>query len=175
MNTGKTIGIVLIVIGIGICVVVGAWLLASAAGPESNLRLSGAILGAALAFIIAAPAVGVGVFLLVRGRREAAAMAEVEKEQELLGMIRTQGQISIPEAAIELDVDRSQVESWIYDLVDKELFAGYVNWDDRTLYSRDASQMRGNNKCPNCGGEVELAGKGVVKCPYCGVEIFLSE
>ena len=175
MNTGKTIGIVLIVIGIGICAVAGAWLLASAAGPESNLRLSGAILGAALAFIVAAPAVGVGVFLLVRGRREAAAMAEVEKEQKLLGMIRTQGQISIPEAAIELDVDRSQVESWIYDLVDKELFAGYVNWDDRVLYSRDASQMRGNNRCPNCGGEVELAGKGVVKCPYCGVEIFLSD
>jgi len=175
MNTGKTIGIILIVIGIGICAVTGAWLLVSASGPESNLRLSGAILGAALAFIVAAPAVGVGVFLLVRGRREAAAMAEVEKEQKLLGMIRTQGQISIPEAAIELDVDRSQVESWIYDLVDKELFAGYVNWDDRVLYSRDASQMRGNNRCPNCGGEVELAGKGVVKCPYCGVEIFLSD
>lgn len=102
-------------------------------------------------------------------------MAEVEKEQELLGMIRTQGQISIPEAAIALDVDRSQIESWIYDLVDKELFAGYVNWDDRMLYSRDASQMRSMNKCPNCGGEVELAGKGVVKCPYCGVEIFLSD
>lgn len=175
MNTGKTIGIILIVIGIGVCAVAGVWLLSSAVGPESNLRLSGAILGAALAFIVAAPAVGAGAFLLVKGRREAAAMAEVEKEQKLLGMIRTQGQISIPEAAIELDVDRSQVESWIYDLVDKELFAGYVNWDDRTLYSRDASQMRGNNRCPNCGGEVELAGKGVVKCPYCGVEIFLSE
>jgi len=175
MNTGKTIGIVLIVIGIGICAVAGAWLLASAAGPESNLGLAAAIFGGALVFIVAAPVVGVGVFLLVRGRREAAAMAEVEKEQKLLGMIRTQGQISIPEAAIELDVDRSQVESWIYDLVDKELFAGYVNWDDRVLYSRDASQMRGNNRCPNCGGEVELAGKGVVKCPYCGVEIFLSD
>ena len=175
MNTGKTIGIVLIVIGVGICVVAGAWLLASAAGPESNLALSGAILGAALAFVVAAPVLGVGVFLVVRGRREAAQMAEVEKEQELLGMIRTQGQISIPEVAIALDVDRSQVETWIYDLVDKELFAGYVNWDDRMLYSRDASQMRGQNQCPNCGGEVELAGKGVIKCPYCGVEIFLSD
>jgi DNA-directed RNA polymerase subunit RPC12/RpoP len=102
-------------------------------------------------------------------------MAEVEKEQKLLGMIQTQGQISISEAAIELDVDRSQVEDWIYDLVDKRLFAGYVNWDERMLYSRDASQMRGQNRCPNCGGEVELAGKGVVKCPYCGVEIFLSD
>jgi len=175
MNTGKTVGIILIVVGLGVCVVAGAWLVASAAGPESNLALSGAILGGALAFIIAAPAIGVGVFLLVRGRRESVEMAEVEKEQQLLGMIRTQGQVSISEAAIELDVDRSRIESWIYDLVDKELFAGYVNWDERMLYSRDASQMRGQNRCPNCGGEVELAGKGVVKCPYCGVEIFLSE
>ena len=175
MNTGKTIGIILIVAGIGICVVSGGWLLASAAGPQSNLALSGAVLGAAIAFVVAAPAVGVGVFLLVRGQREAAAMAEVEKEQQLLGMIRTQGQVSIPEAAIELDVGRDQVEDWIYDLVDKGLFAGYVDWDDRVLFSRDVSQMKGNNRCPNCGGELELAGKGVIKCPYCGVEIFLTE
>jgi len=175
MNTGKTIGIILIVAGIGICVVSGGWLLASAVGPEGNLGLSGAVFGAAIAFIVAAPAVGVGVFLLVRGQREAAAMAEVEKEQQLLGMIRTQGQVSIPEVAIELDVNRDQVENWIYDLVDKGLFAGYVNWDDRVLYSRDVSQMKGKNRCPNCGGELELAGKGVVKCPYCGVEIFLTE
>ena len=175
MNTGKSIGIILVVIGIGICVVAGAWLLTSALGSETNLRLSGAILGAALAFVIAAPAVGVGVFLFVRGQREAAQMAEVQKEQKLLGMIRTQGQISISEAAIELDVPRDQVEDWIYDLVDKRLFAGYVNWDERMLYSRDASKMRDDNRCPNCGGELELAGKGVVRCPYCDAEIFLSD
>jgi DNA-directed RNA polymerase subunit RPC12/RpoP len=35
--------------------------------------------------------------------------------------------------------------------------------------------MRGQNRCPNCGGEVELAGKGVIKCPYCGAEIFLTD
>jgi DNA-directed RNA polymerase subunit RPC12/RpoP len=175
MNTGKTIGIILIVAGIGICVVSGGWLLASAADPEGNLGLSGAIFGTAIAFVVAAPVVGVGVFLLVRGQREAAAMAEVEKEQQLLGMIRAQGQVSIPEAAIELDVSRDQVEAWIYDLVDKGLFTGYIVWDDRMLYSQDASQMRGKNRCPNCGGELELAGKGVVKCPYCGAEIFLTE
>ncbi len=27
--------------------------------------------------------------------------------------------------------------------------------------------------CPNCGGQLELGGKGIIKCPYCGAEIFL--
>jgi DNA-directed RNA polymerase subunit RPC12/RpoP len=29
-------------------------------------------------------------------------------------------------------------------------------------------------KCPNCGGEREVVGKGVVKCPYCGSELFVG-
>jgi hypothetical protein len=174
MNTGKTLGIILIVIGTGICVLSAAWI---GAGYFSGSyeTIAAPVLGLGLAFVIAAPAVGVGVFMLVRGQREAAQMAEVEKEQKLLGMIQAQGQVSIPEAAIELDVDRNRVEDWVYDLVDKGLFAGYINWDERMLYSRDASQMRGQNRCPNCGGEVELAGKGVIKCPYCGAEIFLTD
>ncbi len=174
MNSGKTIGIILIVAGIGVCVVAGVWLLVGSLGPESNLQISGAVLGLALAFVIAAPLVGAGVFMLVKGRQEAAEFAEVEKERDLLGMVKTRGQVGIADVSLELDVSRDQVKAWVYDLVDKGLFAGYVNWDEGTLYSQDASKMRGQNKCPNCGGQLELAGKGVVKCPYCGAEIFLD-
>jgi hypothetical protein len=172
MNTGKIIGIVLIVAGVGVCLLSGLWLAAGyASGGYGNLAAP--VLGLALAFILAAPLVGVGVFLLIRGRQEAAEMAEVEKERKLLGMVQAQGQVRISDVALELDVGRDQVQEWVYDLVHKELFAGYVNWDEGTLYSRDAAQLRGD-KCPNCGGEVELAGKGVVQCPYCGAEIFLT-
>ena len=30
-------------------------------------------------------------------------------------------------------------------------------------------------KCPNCGGQLELTGKGVISCPFCGSEIFLAQ
>ena len=169
MNTGKTIGLILVIAGVGLCLVVSAWAFSGAAETRG-----GSILGLAVAFIIAGPLGGVGVFMFIRGQREAAEFAEVEKERKLLGMVQAQGQVQISDVALELDATRDRVKQWVYDLVHKGLFAGYINWDEGTLYSRDAAQLRGN-KCPSCGGEVELAGKGVVQCPYCGAEIFLTD
>jgi DNA-directed RNA polymerase subunit RPC12/RpoP len=169
MNTGKMIGLLLIAAGIGVCILSVLWLgVGYASGSYENLAAP--VLGLGIAFILAAPLGGVGVFLFVKGQREAATFAEVEKERKLLGMVQAQGQVRISDVALELDASRDQVKAWV---VDKELFAGYINWDEGTLYSRDAAQLRGN-ECPNCGGKVELVGKGVVGCPYCGIEIFLS-
>ena len=42
------------------------------------------------------------------------------------------------------------------------------------LYSAEARHLRELDKCQNCGGEIELTGKGVVTCRYCGTEYFLS-
>ncbi len=169
MNTGKIIGLILIIAGLGIFLVVAAWAFSGAAQTTG-----GRILGLVIAFVIAVPLIGVGIFLFIKGQREAAEFAEVEKERKLLGMVQAQGQVRISDVALELDASRDRVKGWIYDLVHKGLFAGYVNWDEGTLYSRDAAQLRGN-KCPSCGGELELAGKGVVQCPFCGAEIFLTE
>jgi len=167
MNTGKIIGLILIVVGIVIGLV---GMLVGVTAAESR---GGAALGIACAIVLAIPLIGVGVFMLIRGQREAVEFAEVEKERKLLGMVQAQGQVKISDVALELKATRDQVKAWVYDLVHKGLFAGYINWDEGTLYSRDAAQLHGN-KCPSCGGELELAGKGTVKCPYCGAEIFLT-
>ena len=133
------------------------------------------ILGFGLLFIVVVlPLVGVGAFLFVRGTRETAEMAEVEKQKKVLNMVLTQGEVRVAEAALELKATRDQVREWIYDLVGKGLFTGYVNWDDGVLYSKEASQLQGAHNCPNCGGELELAGKGIITCPYCGSDIFLG-
>jgi len=170
MNTGKTIGLILIIAGTGICLLSMLWL---GVGYVSGNHDSPAapVLGLGLAFIVVAPLVGVGIFMFIRGQREAAEFAEVEKERKLLGMVQAQGEVRISDVALELDASRDQVKEWVYDLVHKGLFAGYINWDEGTLYSRNTAKLLGN-KCPSCGGEVELAGKGVVQCPYCGAEIF---
>ena len=76
--------------------------------------------------------------------------------------------------ALEINGTRDQVQKYIYDLVGKGLFTGYVNWDKGELLAVDARQLNASQTCPNCGGQLELAGKGLVRCPFCGSEIFLS-
>lgn len=170
MSSGKTVGIILIIVGLIIASLGILWGLANLGG---ELETSGFVLAVGLVIVIALPFLGVGAYMVVQGRAEEAQMAEVQREKQLLNMVATQGQVSIAEAALELDVSRDQVKAWVYDLVGKGLFSGYINWDDGLLISRRAAELRGN-KCPNCGGAVELSGKGVVSCPYCGTEIFLT-
>ncbi len=167
MNVGRVLGIILVVVGIFICG------LGAAVSGTAAETVAGKVLGIALSGLIAAPFVGVGIFLFVRGMQEAKAMSVVQQQKKLLGMIRAQGRVSIADAALELDVTRDQVKEWVYDLVNKGLFTGYINWDDGDLISVDAAKMD-KTKCPYCGGQLELAGKGVVECPYCGTEIFLG-
>ena len=172
MNTGKTIGLLFVIVGVVIGVVGALIVIATYLGGQTQ-TLGGVTLGIACSVVLAVPIIGAGVFMFIKGQREATEFAEVEKERQLLGMVQAQGQVQISDVALELDASRDQVKAWVYDLVHKGLFAGYINWDDGTLYSRDAAQLRGD-KCPSCGGELELAGKGVVQCPFCGAEIFLT-
>jgi DNA-directed RNA polymerase subunit RPC12/RpoP len=158
--------------GLGVLLVGVLWTGASYAG--GDLSAPALVLGLAISFLIAGPMVGAGIYVLRRASREMRHRADARKKRELLGLVKTQGQVSLDALAIELDASGDQVRAWIYDLVDKGLFAGYTDWRTGKLYSREASQLRGT-RCPNCGGEVEVAGKGTVACPFCGAEIFLTD
>jgi len=170
VSSGKTVGIILFIVGLIIPALGILWGLANL-GDE--LETSGFVFVAGLVVVIGLPFLGAGAYLVVRGRAEETQMAEVQKQKQVLNMVVTRGQVSIAEAALELDVSRDQIKAWVYDLVGKGLFSGYINWDDGLLISRRMAELRGN-KCPNCGGKVELGGKGVVSCPYCGTEVFLT-
>lgn len=170
IGQGRVVGVILVVVGLIIGLAIVTWLVSGL--NEETLRASGFALGLVLVLILVLPLVGGGGFLFIRGTRESQAFAEVEKEKRILNMVQTQGQIKVAEVALEMRLTLDQVKAYIYDLVGKGLFSGYINWDDGILYARDAKEMQ-TTKCPNCGGEREVVGKGVVKCPYCGTELFL--
>jgi hypothetical protein len=169
VGQGRTVGLILIVVAVIFIVVAGLWL---ASGLGGRLDRSGFILGLLVVLILASPFVGVGVFLTVRGRGEEQQFAQAAQEKKLLNIVRTHGKADIADVALEMNLTRDQIKEYIYDLVGKGLFTGYINWDDGVLYAREAAEMQ-TTKCPNCGGVRELVGKGIVKCPYCGSELFL--
>ncbi len=173
---GRTVGIVLIVAGLLVCAVVSLFLGLGATGSgPTGLSRAGAVLGIALFGVIPFLLLGgAGVFLFVKGGQEAAQMVDVQKKERLLGMIQAAGKVSIGNAAIEMKMTRDQIKNAIYELVNQGLFSGYANWQEGVFYSKDLAQVQ-TTKCPNCGGEREAVGKGLVKCPYCGVELFLPQ
>jgi hypothetical protein len=170
MGQGRTVALILITVGLTIALAASVFLFAGWA--EGRLRMSGFLLGLVIVGMLCLPLFGGGVFLLVRSRGEAREFAEAAKEKMILNIVRTQGKVDVAGLAIEMGLTRSQVKEYLYDLVGKELFTGYINWEEGILYARDAGEMQ-TTKCPNCGGIREVVGKGVVKCPYCGSDLFL--
>jgi hypothetical protein len=96
------------------------------------------------------------------------------RQRHLLGMINSQGAVSLDEIARELDAPQGLIRAWIYELVQAGKFTGYLNWDEGLVYSREARSLRAGGTCPNCGGAMGLAGKGVIRCDHCGTEVFLA-
>jgi len=170
MGQGKTVGTILIVAALVAIVIAAFWL--SSGLSEGRLQVSGLVLGLGLALALALPLLAFGIVMLRQGHTEALQFAEAEKEKRLLNIVQTQGRVNIADVVIEMNVTRDRVKAYVYDLVGKGLFTGYINWQDGILYAKQASEMQ-TTKCPNCGGVREMVGKGVVKCPFCGSELFL--
>lgn len=167
---GRLLGILLLVFAVALAIVPALFLVAGLT--SGKLSTSGFMLCEGPMALVALLVAGVGIYFIVSGKKEEIEELQVGKEQAILNMIDTRGKVRIADMAVELDLTRDQVTKYLYDLVGKKLFTGYVDWQGGFVQSQEAKDIP-QHKCPNCGGELELAGKGTVKCPYCGSEIFM--
>jgi hypothetical protein len=165
MNLSKTTGYVLIAFGLLLALAITAWGFSYFSGSST------AIFVLIFALLLGGPLVGIGVYALTKGSGEAAEEKVIAKQRKLLNLVQTQGKVSLAVAAIELNVSRDEIKQLVYDLVGKQLFSGFIDWDKQELHSVELSKIK-NGSCPKCGGELEVAGKGLVKCPFCGSEVF---
>jgi hypothetical protein len=172
VNTGRLTGLILVIAGVIVMVLAGLWLATEAS--DGRLQAGGAVLGAGLAFIPIALLVGFGIFLFVQGGKEAKQESVMQQQRRLLDILTSRGQVRVTDMAMELGASVDTVQTLVHQLVGLQVFSGYANWQDGTLYSSEASALRELEKCKNCSGEIVLAGKGVVACKYCGTEYFLS-
>ena len=161
----RILGIVLLAVGLGI----SAWLVTGLV-ESGGEGASGYVLGLVL---FSLPWFAVSLYLLLSSRGEVREESKADKQRTILSAVMTRGRVSVADLAIECDLTREQVRDYIYDIIGKDLFRGYVNWEKGKLVSAEAAQIKADT-CPNCGGKVELAGKGLVRRPFCGTETYLS-
>ncbi|MBI4770904.1 MAG: hypothetical protein HY784_10980 [Chloroflexi bacterium] len=173
MKSGRVVGILLIFGGAALGLIGGLWLAAGVLGRGGSLQVTGALLGGGLLAVVVLPVIGVGVFLVVRSGQEAKAGEETAKMRKVLDIVKSRGQVPVSDLVLELKSSRDQVQGWIHSLVGMGVFSGFINWDEGVLYSAEAAQLRNLDKCKHCGGELNLAGRGVLRCSYCGTEYFL--
>ncbi len=177
VGQGKLIGGALIALGVAAA---GALILYALANGGSGGTLTGGsvALVSGCGVLIGVLLVGAGVYFFVSGQSETRGYAQVEKEKMVLNAVQTQGQVSISNLAVEMNATVEQIKQYVYDLVGKGLFTGYVDWKAGKLIAQDAAaltqQIQQSGKCPNCGAPLTLGGKGLIKCEYCGAEFFLS-
>jgi hypothetical protein len=177
IGQGKLIGGVLIGAGIVLAGIILMYGFANT-GPGGSLDRGSMGLVGACALLVGAILGGAGIFFFVTGQSETRSYAEVEKEKHVLNAVQTQGQVSLSALAVEMNTSMDQIRKYVYDLVGKGLFTGYVDWKAGKLISSDAASLantiQSTGKCPNCGAPLGLGGKGLIKCEYCGAEFFLS-
>jgi ribosomal protein S27AE len=171
--SARLVGLLLLGFGTVLGVAIGLWLIFGVL--DNKTERTGAIFGFVLLYgCLVLPLIGGGIYFFRRGQAEARDLARVAQQRRLLDLVTTRGQVSIADLVLELNTTRDQVQRDLTELVGRGLFSGYVDWNKGMLYSVEASKLQGRQTCPNCGGQLQLAGKGLITCPYCGAQIFLA-
>jgi DNA-binding MarR family transcriptional regulator len=95
-----------------------------------------------------------------------------EQQRLLLEWVELRGRIHLDELAHLLKAPPATVTDWLYQLVQRGQFNGYVNWPHGMIYAVAAGKIGTNSQCPQCGGQLSAGAAGTIRCLHCGSEIF---
>lgn len=94
-----------------------------------------------------------------------------EQQRQLLEWLNLRGHLRIEELARLLKTSPATVIDWLYQLVQRGQFNGYINWDKNLIYAADARKIGADSQCPSCGGALAPGGHGRIVCLHCGSEL----
>jgi hypothetical protein len=102
------------------------------------------------------------------------AAALAEKQRLLVSVLQARGKVLLADLASELRSSTALVHTWVYHLAQRHQLQGALDAERGLLISADAEYLaQDGGRCPHCGGQLDVAGKGVIQCRHCGVEVFL--
>ena len=94
-----------------------------------------------------------------------------EQQRQLLEWLNLRGHLRIEELARLLKTSPATVIDWLYQLVQRGQFNGYINWGKNLIYAADARKIGADSQCPSCGGALAPGGHGRIVCLHCGSEL----
>ena len=159
----KIVALILIVVGLAVAGFLGLGVMGG------QIEVTGFAAGFVL-FVL--PFFAVAAYMLVKSFSEGKQMDYLAKEQRVLDAIRSRGKTSFSEVARASGLSEPDAKAALEGLVGKNLFHGSINWKTGEIFSQEAGALASGRKCPGCGAQMEITGKGLVKCEYCGTEIF---
>lgn len=168
MKTNQRIGVALSGIGFALALF-ASWWLASRGG-----ALIDVLGGALIAFVPVALFFGAGFYLYFRPEHEVQdATTSMNKQRDLVDILRRDGQSNFGELAQELEVSQEAVVSMVQQLGELGVFSGYVDWQQNIVYASHPQALRTLQNCRVCGQPIQLVGEGMVPCPHCQTDYFL--
>lgn len=97
-----------------------------------------------------------------------------QKARDLASVVWGRGKASLPELAAELRLSPGRLHGMLAAAMESGTFTGFFDARTGEIVSAEASELRHGRTCPACGGQMDLAGHGLVVCGYCRAEIFLT-
>jgi len=96
-----------------------------------------------------------------------------QKQRDLVSVVWGRGKATLAQLATELRLSPPRVHELLVESMRAGVFTGFVDPRTEEVVSAAATDLRQGRRCPSCGGQMDLAGRGLVVCSYCRAEVFL--